>query len=191
MIFWLEQEDKNINIAYAKSFYVMRILFTQTPFPIFITPFSNKCCLHIILLENVDENILFSTTTTESDNKGLKLALCLTKQDVILQIGTCWLTEKTRETNIRHIDWSFDVANIFAQLLVYFWTMLFYKKSVTINSSSDKGQKLSNILGSLFFPSKQIEESNIHQSSQEAVSSIHYILFRRSGCHPLPTVEIV
>ena len=68
-------------------------------------PFSslalpNKCCLHIIWLENIDENILFSTTTTESDNKGLKLALCLTKQDVILQIGTCWLTEKTWETNI-------------------------------------------------------------------------------------------
>ena len=67
----------------------MRILFTQTPFPIFITPFPNKCCLHIIWLENIDENILFSATTTESDNKRLKLALCLIKQDVIPQIVTC------------------------------------------------------------------------------------------------------
>ena len=166
--------------------------FSPRPHLPFLSPaLPNKCCLHIIWLEHIDENILFSTTTTESDNKGLKLAWCLTKQEVILQIGTCWLTEKTRETNIRHIHWGFDVANIFAQLLMYFWTLHFYEKSVTTNSSSDKGQKTSNILGSLFFLSEQTEESNIHQSSQEAVSSIHYILFRSSGCHPLPTVQIV
>lgn len=87
--------------------------FSPRPHLPFLSPaLPNKCCLHIIWLEHIDENILFSTTTTESDNKGLKLAWCLTKQEVILQIGTCWLTEKTRETNIRHIDWGFDVANI-------------------------------------------------------------------------------
>ena len=54
---------------------------------------------------------------------------------------------------------------------------------MTTNSSSDKGQKTSNILGSLFFLSEQTEESNIHQSSQEAVSSITFYFAAQGATH--------